>query len=54
MKSTKNKHLADYIYIRIGKESKKALKERAKLDGSNMTIWVRQLILKTLLEDDNA
>lgn len=39
----------DYIYIRLDKKTKMALRKVAKKDGSNMTIWVRQLVLRELL-----
>lgn len=51
MKQKKNKHLEDYVYFRLGKDAKKDVKARAKAEGSNMTIWLRQLILKTLQEE---
>ena len=38
----------DYVYIRLDKPLKKAIKSRAEKDGSNMTIWVRQLIMREL------
>ena len=56
---TKNKQTIDsneYIFIRLDKKLKKRLKEQAKLEGSNMTIWVRQLIIKTIgyIENENS
>lgn len=38
----------DYVYIRLDKEIKGKLKRISSDDGSNMTIWIRQLIIKTL------
>lgn len=49
MKQSKNKGLDDYIYIRLDRKTKKELKRKAKESGSNMTIWVRQLVLRELL-----
>lgn len=40
----------EYIFIRLDENLKKRLKEQAKVDGSNMTIWVRQLIMKALTQ----
>lgn len=37
-----------YVYIRLPAEIKRQIEERAAADGSNMTIWVRQLIMKAL------
>ncbi len=45
---TENRDLGDYIYIRLTKSIKKKLKRIAKEEGSNMTIWVRQLVMKEL------
>lgn len=50
MKQAKNKGLDDYIYIRLDKKTKKELKKKARESGSNMTIWVRQLVLRELME----
>ncbi len=47
-KQQKNERLKDYIFIRVGESIKGKIKERAKKEGSNMTIWTRQLIIKTL------
>lgn len=44
----KKTNLDDYIYVRMNKSIKKQIKERAEKEGSNSTIWVRQLIIKTL------
>jgi hypothetical protein len=49
-KPRKNKNLGDYVYIRLSKDMKKELKKRAELEGSNMTIWVRQLVMRALEE----
>lgn len=48
MKPHRNKDLDEYIYIRLTKAIKKRIKDRAKIDGSNMTIWARQLIIREL------
>lgn len=39
----------DYIYIRLDKKTKRALRKIARQEGSNMTIWVRQLVLREIL-----
>lgn len=41
---------SDYIYIKIGRDVKKRIKERAKIEGVNMTIYVRQLIMRNINE----
>lgn len=41
-KSKKSSNLADYIYIRIGEDTKNAIKQLADADGMNMTTWVRR------------
>lgn len=46
METGKSKHLNDYIYIRLGKSVKNKVKKIAEKDGSNMTIWIRQLIIR--------
>lgn len=51
MKQAKNKGLDDYIYIRLDKKTKKELKKKAKESGSNMTIYVRQLVLRDMLTE---
>ena len=38
----------EYIYIRLEDATKNKVKELAASEGVNMTIWVRQLILKTI------
>ena len=48
MKTSKSAALNDYIYIRLDDSTKEKVKEAAKKDGSNMTIWVRQLIMREL------
>lgn len=48
MKKRKQIDSKEYIFIRLDENLKKRLKEQSKLDGSNMTIWVRQLIMKAL------
>lgn len=48
MKRRKNKNFSNYIYIRLDENIKNLIKEAAKKDGSNMTIWVRQLIMRTI------
>lgn len=46
MESCKNKELSDYIYVRLNEETKKLLKQKVASEGSNMTIYVRQLIMR--------
>lgn len=48
MKSKKNKELRPYIYIRFSQTERDRLKDCAKKDGSNMTIWARQALIKAL------
>ena len=43
-KSKKPSNLADYIYIRLGEDTKNAIKQLAEADGMNMTTWVRHEI----------
>lgn len=43
-KNTSN--LADYVYIRLGHETKERVKTLAVESGSNMTLWIRQLIVR--------
>jgi len=47
-KINKNGHLDDYIYIRVGGSIKKKIVAQAEKEGSNMTIWVRQLVMREL------
>lgn len=54
MKQRKNKDLNDYVYIRLSNSIKKSVREIAKNEGSNMTIWIRQLIMRELESKKNA
>lgn len=53
MKPDKTEDLEEYIYIRLTKNIKTLVKERAKQEGSNMTIWIRQLVIKALEKPDS-
>lgn len=44
----KNNTLGTHIYIRMDVETKERIKALAVQDGSNLTIWVRQLIKREL------
>ncbi len=46
MKNDKPLNKDEYIFIRLGYDLKAKLKKQAALDGSNMTISVRQLVMK--------
>lgn len=46
MKRNKNKYLDEYVYIRIPKSTKNIIKEKARFEGSNMTILIRQALMK--------
>lgn len=48
MKRKKTATPSDYIYIRLDDSTKEKVKIAAQRDGSNMTIWVRQLIMREL------
>lgn len=48
MSRKKPKEISDYIYIRLPADTKKRIQEYAKSEGSNVTIWVRQLIIREL------
>jgi hypothetical protein len=48
MDARKNKTLRPYVYIRLDDETREQVKEAARKDGSNMTIWIRQLIKREL------
>lgn len=48
MKRHKNNDLEEYIYIRLTKSIKQRIKIRAKTEGSNMTIWARQVLMREL------
>lgn len=50
-KTKKTKDLADYVYIRLGVDVKERVKNIATLSGSNMTIWIRQLIMNEISKD---
>lgn len=48
IKNKKTRSYDDYIFVRLNKNLKDKIKERAENDGSNMTIWVRQQLIKIL------
>lgn len=48
MKKQKKIEREPYIYIRLDNNIKDCIKARAKADGCNMTIWIRQLIIREL------
>lgn len=48
MKKNKPKKFIPYLYVRLDEKEKERVKKRAEKDGSNMTIWVRQLIFNEL------
>ena len=54
MKKSKKKPFSEYVYIRLDDSIKKRVKEKAALDGSNMTIWIRQLIMRELNHNKGA
>lgn len=48
MKKLQANDLDTYIYVRIPKTIKKRIQNIAKKEGSNMTIWVRQNLIRQL------
>jgi predicted DNA-binding protein len=50
-KGKKSSELADYVYIRLGVDVKERVKNIATVSGSNMTIWIRQLIMNEISKD---
>lgn len=53
MKIDKDDILQEYIYVRLVKGTKNKIKECAKKQGFNMTIWARHAIMKQLQEEES-
>lgn len=54
MKYRKPIDLDDYVYLRIPRSIKSRIKSLAKNEGSNMTIWIRQNLIRRVEEIEAA
>lgn len=46
--TAKKQKFGNYVYVRLDDGDKDKLKEIARKDGSNMTVFIRRLIIKAI------